>query len=90
MLKETYQEFLTLINEHRKVTGRASTNNELHHMTYKTMREKYKGIAAQLIEQARTIAWKTRKQAIQRNARSDLTKDCFPCPKLKEETRYHL
>jgi putative transposase len=62
LLKETYQEFLTMIEEHKKVTGRASTNNELHHMTYKTMREKYKDTAAQLIEQARTIAWKNRKQ----------------------------
>jgi transposase len=51
-----------MIEEHKKVTGRASTNNELHHMTYKTMREKYKDTAAQLIEQARTIAWKNRKQ----------------------------
>lgn len=62
LLKDTYQEFLSLIQEHRIVSSRARTNKELHHLTYKEMREKYKGTAAQLIEQARTIAWKTRKQ----------------------------
>jgi IS605 OrfB family transposase len=59
LLKETYQDFLSLIREHRAVASRATTNTELHHLTYKTMRER--GIAAQLIEQARTIAWKGRK-----------------------------
>ncbi len=62
LLRDTYQEFLNLIQEHRTVSSRARTNKELHHLTYKEMREKHKGTAAQLIEQARTIAWKTRKQ----------------------------
>jgi IS605 OrfB family transposase len=62
LLKETYKEFLNLINEHRAVAGRANTDTELHHLTYRDMREKYSGASAQLIEQARRIAWKTRKQ----------------------------
>lgn len=60
--EETYQEFLSLIHEHRVVASRATTNTELHHLTYKAVRER--GIAAQLMEQARTIAWKNRKQGM--------------------------
>lgn len=36
LLKETYQEFLSLIKEHRVVAGRANTDAELHHPTTNT------------------------------------------------------